>query len=84
MTLEDIGGGGNDLFCMTNLTACCHGDNNGRSALGNRKSVRFLQNQRSDGAWYICTAEEVERVESTTVRYLMQCMSPRPYSLECT
>ena len=55
--LEDIGEGGNDLFCMTNLTACCRGDNNGRSALGNRKLVRFLQNQRSDGAWYICTLE---------------------------
>ena len=55
--LEDIGRGDNALFCMTNLTACCHGDNNGRSALGNRKSVRFLQNQRSDGAWYICTLE---------------------------
>ena len=27
---------------------------------------------------------EVERVESTTVRYLMQCMLPRPYSLEYT
>ena len=71
VTLEDIGEGDNALFCMTNLTACCHGDNN---ALGNRKSVRFLQNQRSDGAWYICTAEEVERMESTTLRYLMQCM----------
>ena len=81
---KDIGGGDNALFCMTNLTACCHGDNNGRSALGNRKSVRFLQNQRSDGAWYICTTEEVEKVESTTVRYLMQCMLPRPYSLEYT
>ena len=82
--LEDIGEGDNALFCMTNLTACCHDDNNGRSALRNRKSVRFLQNQRSDGAWYICTAEEVERVESTTVRYLMQCMLPRLYTLECT
>ena len=27
VTLEDIGGGDNDLFCMTNLTVCCHGDN---------------------------------------------------------
>ena len=54
---EDIGGGDNALFCMTNLTACYHDDINGRSALGNRKSVRFLQNQRSDGAWYICTLE---------------------------
>ena len=57
------GEGDNALFCMTNLTACCHGDNNGRSALGNRKLVRFLQNQRTDGAWYICTAGEVEKVE---------------------
>ena len=57
MILEDIGGGDNALFCMTNLTACCHDDNNGRSALGDRKSVRFIQNQRSDGAWYICTLE---------------------------
>ena len=57
VTLEDIGEGDNALFCMTNLTVCYHGDNNGRSALGNRKSVRFLQNQRSDGAWYICTLE---------------------------
>ena len=41
--LEDIGGGDNALFCMTNLTACCHDDNNGRSALRNRKSVRFYR-----------------------------------------
>ena len=64
MTLEDIGGGDNDLFCMTNVTATCHGDNNGRSALGDRKSVRFLEVRWCMVHMYI--AEEVERVESTT------------------
>ena len=65
VTLEDIGEGDNDLFCMTNLTACCHGDNKGLPLGTCRKSVKFLQNQRSDGAWYICiTEEEAERVES--------------------
>ena len=34
--------------------------------------------------WNFCTAEEVERMESTAVRYLMQWMLPRPYTLECT
>ena len=29
--------------------------------------------------WYICDVEEVERMGSTTVRYLIQQMSPRPY-----
>ena len=34
--------------------------------------------------WYVCTAEEVEWKGSTAVRYLMQSMLPRPYTLECT
>ena len=34
--------------------------------------------------WYVCTAEEVERRGSTAVRYLMQYMLSRPYTLECT
>ena len=34
--------------------------------------------------WYVWTVEEVEWKGSTTVRYLMQWMSPRPYTLECT
>ena len=34
--------------------------------------------------WYAWTAEEVEWKESTAVRYLMQRMLPRPYTLECT
>ena len=32
--LEDIGGGNNALFCMTNYNACCNCDNNGGSTLG--------------------------------------------------
>ena len=34
--------------------------------------------------WYSCIAEEVERKGSITVRYLMQCVLPRPSTLECT
>ena len=34
--------------------------------------------------WYSCIVEEVEWRGSTTVRYLIQCMSPRTYTLECT
>ena len=34
--------------------------------------------------WYVCIGGEVERKGSTTVRYLIQQMSPRPYTLECT
>ena len=34
--------------------------------------------------YYICIAEEVEKKESTAVRYLIQWMLPRPYTLECT
>ena len=34
--------------------------------------------------WYVCNVEEVERMGSIAVRYLMQCTSPRPYTLECT
>ena len=34
--------------------------------------------------WYACNAEEVEQRESTAVRYLMQRMLSRPYTLECT
>ena len=34
--------------------------------------------------WYVCIAEEVERMGSTAVKYLIQWMSPRPYTLECT
>ena len=37
-----------------------------------------------DRWWYVCTAEEVERKGSTAVRYLIQWMLPRPYTLECT
>ena len=34
--------------------------------------------------WYTCTAKEVEWREPTAVRYLMQRMLPRPYTLACT
>ena len=34
--------------------------------------------------WYVCTVEEVERVGSTAVRYLIQQVLIRPYILECT
>ena len=34
--------------------------------------------------WYFWTAEEVERRGSTTVRYLIQWMLTRPYTLKCT
>ena len=34
--------------------------------------------------WYVCTAEEVEWKGSTTVRYLILLVLPRPYTLECT
>ena len=34
--------------------------------------------------WYFCKGEEVERKESTVVRYLMQWILLRPYTLECT
>ena len=34
--------------------------------------------------WYVCIAEEVEWMGSTAVRYLIQRMLPRPYTLECT
>ena len=34
--------------------------------------------------YYFCTGEEVERVESTAVRYLMQRITHRPCTLECT
>ena len=34
--------------------------------------------------WYVCTVQEVERMGSTAVRYLIQQMSSRPYTLECT
>ena len=34
--------------------------------------------------WYSCIVEEVERMGSTAVRYLIQWMLPRTYTLECT
>ena len=34
--------------------------------------------------WYVWTVEEVERMGSTTVRYLPQWMLTRPSTLECT
>ena len=34
--------------------------------------------------WYICAAEEVEWRGSTAVRYVIQGMLTRPYTLECT
>ena len=34
--------------------------------------------------WCSCIVEEVEWRGSTTVRYLIQCMSLRTYTLECT
>ena len=34
--------------------------------------------------WYVCTGGEVEWMEFTAVRYLMQWISSRPYTLECT
>ena len=34
--------------------------------------------------WYLCIAEEVERMGSIVVRYLIQGMCYRPYTLECT
>ena len=34
--------------------------------------------------WYFWTANKVERMGSTTVRYLIQWMSTRKYTLECT
>ena len=34
--------------------------------------------------WYVWTADRVERMESTAVRYLIQWMLPRLYTLECT
>ena len=34
--------------------------------------------------WYVWTVEEVEWMGSTAVRYLIQWMLPRPYTLECT
>ena len=34
--------------------------------------------------WYVSTAEEVERMGSTAVRYLIHSMLPRPYTLDCT
>ena len=34
--------------------------------------------------WYVWTADEVERMGSTAVRYLIQWMSTRTYTLECT
>ena len=34
--------------------------------------------------WYTCTGGEVERMGSTAVRYLMQWVLIRRYTLECT
>ena len=34
--------------------------------------------------WYFCNVEEVEWMESTAVRYLIQWRLPRPYTLERT
>ena len=34
--------------------------------------------------WSLCNAKEVERMGSIAVTYLIQCMLPRPYTLECT
>ena len=34
--------------------------------------------------WYVYTGGEVERMGSTAVRYLIQQMLYRPYTLECT
>ena len=34
--------------------------------------------------WYVWTADKVERMGSTAVRYLIQWMSTRTYTLECT
>ena len=34
--------------------------------------------------WYLCIAEKVERMGSIVVRYLIQGMCYRPYTLECT
>ena len=34
--------------------------------------------------WYVCAAKEVEWRGSTAVRYVIQGMLTRPYTLECT
>ena len=34
--------------------------------------------------WYVCKGGEVECMEFTVVWYLMQQMSPKPYTLEYT
>ena len=34
--------------------------------------------------WYVSIAEEVERMGSTAVRYLIHSMLPIPYTLDCT
>ena len=34
--------------------------------------------------WYVCAAEEVEWRGSTAVRYVIQGMLTRPYTLQCT
>ena len=34
--------------------------------------------------WYVCIVEQVEWRGSTTVRYLIQQILIRPYSLDCT
>ena len=53
VNLEDIGGGDNALFCMTNLTACCHGDNNDKSALGSQSGFYRTRGQMVHGTYVL-------------------------------
>ena len=88
MTLENISEK-NAVHCKTNLTSCCVGHN-----LSNWFFPMELEllKMLSGGIsieiesrwWYLCIAEEVERMGSIVVRYLIQGMCYRPYTLECT
>ena len=83
VTLEDIGESDNTLFCITNQTACCRPPKTGENVFS-VKNWFFPNNTRvpsrnvNGTQWnfyrergqYVCIAEDVEWMESTTVRYL--------------
>ena len=96
VTLEDIGEGNDALLCVTNLTACCkppyigNGSASGNWFFPNKSRIPGHSSQwefyRDRGKMVVrmWTAEEVEWRGSTAVRYVIQGMLTRPYTLECT
>ena len=95
VTLEDIGVDDDALLCVTELTACCRSPytdetvGNWYFPNGTRFPVRLalqaysgISTEPEITVWYLCTEGEVERMESTAVRYLMLWVLSRQYTLK--